>query len=127
MCSSPWRHAQPFQPEGNGLTAIVEAWKRDPFYYAERILTDLTKRYANRIGMAKAGNAIDLLDLLEDGDMVFLDPPYSGVHYSRFYHVLETISRNTWENVSGRGRYPSSERRPKSDYSLRGKSIFGIG
>lgn len=121
--AAPGHTAQPFQPKANGLTAIIEAWKRDPFIYVERILTDLSMRYAQKIGLAKSSNAIDLMDLVEEGDMIFLDPPYSGVHYSRFYHVLETISRNSWENVSGTGRYPDSERRPKSDYSMRGKSI----
>lgn len=120
--AAPGHTAQPFQPSGNGLTAIIEAWKRDPFYYVEKNLTDLSLRHANKIGIAKTGNAFELLDLLEEGDLVFLDPPYSGVHYSRFYHVLETIARNSWETVSGRGRYPNSEKRPKSDYSLRGKS-----
>jgi adenine-specific DNA-methyltransferase len=120
--AAPGHTAQPFQPGGNGLTAIIEAWKRDPFFYVERIISELSQRHSNKIGIAKTSNALDLLDLLEDGDLAFIDPPYSGVHYSRFYHVLETISRNSWENVSGRGRYPNSSRRPKSDYSLRGKS-----
>ncbi len=120
--AAPGHTAQPFQPEGNGLLAIIEAWKRDPFYYVEKIIKNLSVRHANKIGWAKTGNAIDLMDTLEDGDLVFLDPPYSGVHYSRFYHVLETIARNSWESVSGRGRYPSTERRPKSDYSMTGKS-----
>jgi adenine-specific DNA-methyltransferase len=124
--ASPGHTAQPFQPKGNGLVAIIEAWKRDPFFYVEKMLTDLSVRHANKIGLGKTGNAIDLMDSLEEGDLVFLDPPYSGVHYSRFYHVLETISRNSWENVSGRGRYPSSDRRPKSDYSLRGKSHLAL-
>lgn len=124
--ASPGHTAQPFQPDGNGLAAIMEAWKRDPFYYVEKILTDVSLRHANKIGFAKTGNAVDLMNLLEEDDLVFLDPPYSGVQYSRFYHVLETIARNSWENVSGRGRYPSSQRRPKSDYSLRGKSQFAF-
>lgn len=124
--AAPGHTAQPFQPRGNGLTAIMDAWKRDPFFYVERILTDLSVRHANKIGVAKTANAIDLLDLLQDGDLVFLDPPYSGVHYSRFYHVLETIARNSWENITGRGRYPDPVRRPKSDYSMNGKSMIAF-
>lgn len=120
--AAPGHTAQPFQPSGNGLIAISEAWKRDPFFYVERILVDLSKRHAKKIGIAKTLNALNLLDTLEDGDFVFLDPPYSGVHYSRFYHVLETIARNSWVDVTGVGRYPSNEKRPKSDFSLRGKS-----
>ncbi len=124
--ASPGHTAQPFQPEGNGLGSIIDAWKRDPFYYIERILSDLSGRHAKRIGIAKNCEALELTEFLEEGDLVFLDPPYSGVHYSRFYHVLETISRNSWENVTGRGRYPDSTRRPKSNYSLRGKSSIAL-
>jgi hypothetical protein len=54
------------------------------------------------------------------GDLVFLDPPYSAVHYSRFYHVLETIARGTCGDVSGVGRYPPPDERPSSDYSMKG-------
>lgn len=124
--ASPGHTAQPFQPNGNGLNAILEAWIRDPFYYVEKNLSEFSTRYAKKKGLAKTGNAIELVNLLEEGDLVFLDPPYSGVHYSRFYHVLETIARNSWEYVSGRGRYPESSRRPKSDYSMRGKSYKAL-
>lgn len=120
--AAPGHTAQPFQPSGNGLEAIIEAWRRDPFYYVERTVKDLSSRFAKKIGIAITASATDLLDSLQEGDLVFLDPPYSGVHYSRFYHVLETIARNTWVDVSGKGRYPASDRRPKSDYSLKAKS-----
>lgn len=120
--AAPGHTAQPFQPEGNGLTSILEAWKRDPFYYTERFIKDISGRHAQKIGVAITSEASVLLDKLEEGDLVFLDPPYSGVHYSRFYHVLETISRNSFVKVSGRGRYPSKKERPVSDYSLRAKS-----
>jgi hypothetical protein len=55
---------------------------------------------------------------LGDGDLAFVDPPYSGVHYSRFYHVLETITTHKPISVSGAGRYPPRELRPRSDYSV---------
>jgi hypothetical protein len=55
---------------------------------------------------------------LGDGDLAFLDPPYSGVHYSRFYHVLETITTHDPFSVSGAGRYPPRELRPRSNYSV---------
>jgi len=37
--ASPGHTAQPFQPKGNGLLAIIESWGRDPFYYVEKIIT----------------------------------------------------------------------------------------
>jgi len=57
-------------------------------------------------------------ETLRKGDLVFLDPPYSGVHYSRFYHVLETIARGTCGPVCGAGRYPPAAERPRSSYSV---------
>jgi adenine-specific DNA-methyltransferase len=51
-----------------------------------------------------------------------LDPPYSGVHYSRFYHVLETVARGTRGKIDGVGRYPPPSERPKSEFSLKSKS-----
>lgn len=121
--AAPGHTAQPFQPKNiNGLKAIMEAWKRDPFLYTKKIIEGMSIRHSNNIGFAEVTEANTLLDKLEEGDLVFLDPPYSGVHYSRFYHVLETISMNCWMNVSGNGRYPAPKHRPKSDYSLKGKS-----
>src|SRR5205807_1746758 len=59
---------------------------------------------------------------IKKNDLVFIDPPYSGVHYSRFYHVLESIARGTAGEISGVGRYPSAKRRPRSRYSVQTES-----
>ena len=67
-------------------------------------------------------DALELAKSLEENDLVFIDPPYSGVHYSRFYHVLETIAQGSCSTVEGVGRYPPPAERPQSDYSLRTKS-----
>ena len=53
---------------------------------------------------------------------MFIDPPYSGVHYSRFYHVLESIARGRSGAVTGIGRYPDERRRPRSRYSLQSEA-----
>ena len=57
------------------------------------------------------------LDVYKRQDLVFLDPPYSGVHYSRFYHVLEGVARGEVGEVTGQGRYPEQSARPISDFS----------
>lgn len=120
--SSPGHTAQPFGTTDKGLDAIIEAWKRDPLVYVKRTIESISLRHANSIGNSFVSEANELLNDLHEGDLVFLDPPYSGVHYSRFYHVLETISRQTKVEVSGKGRYPAPDERPRSDYSLKGKS-----
>lgn len=37
--------------------------------------------------------------------VVYADPPYSKNQYSRFYHVLETLTRYDYPSAAGRGRY----------------------
>lgn len=124
--ASPGHTAQPFQPKGNGLIAIMDAWKRDPIIQIEKLIDIYAKRHAKVIGESFIGDSLTFLEKVSEGDLLFLDPPYSGVHYSRFYHVLESISRRDIAEVSGRGRYPAPEERPKSDYSMRGKSQLSL-
>ena len=40
-----------------------------------------------------------------DRAVVYADPPYSKDHYSRFYHVLETLLLYDYPTVVGKGRY----------------------
>jgi adenine-specific DNA methylase len=56
-------------------------------------------------------------------DLIYLDPPYTQDHYSRFYHVLEVLARYDYppleRDAKGRvlrGRYPELERRFLSDF-----------
>ncbi len=37
--------------------------------------------------------------------VVYADPPYSKDHYSRYYHVLETLTRYDHPSAEGKGRY----------------------
>jgi hypothetical protein len=76
------------------------------------------------MGETRVGDALDVAATLGPRDLVIVDPPYSAVQYSRFYHVLESIANpaNAILSVSGAGRYPSIEHRPKSDFSLKTKS-----
>ena len=47
----------------------------------------------------------ECLDQLPLGTLVYADPPYTSVHYSRFYHALETLVRYDYPEVSFKGRY----------------------
>lgn len=121
--ASPGHTAQPFQPTKSSIKYIYEAWNKDVFLYIQRSVKDIFEKFANERSKAYTLDATKLTDKVKEGDLVFLDPPYSGVHYSRFYHVLETISRGKCSKVFGRGRYPIIEERPKSEFSLRSGSI----
>lgn len=52
-------------------------------------------------------------------DLIYADPPYTADHYSRYYHVLETLSLYDYPDSTGRGRY--REDRSTSGFSLRSK------
>lgn len=124
--ASPGHTAQPFQPTASAALYIREAWKRDPLEHARRALGTLCPLFSKKRGVARVGEAVMLASSLNTRDLVFVDPPYSGVHYSRFYHVLETIARGWCGSVSGTGRYPPPQERPASAFSRKTESEGAI-
>lgn len=115
--AAPGHTAQPFRPTGKGHQHIREAWKKDPIAVAAQFLRDVCQRYARVSGHAFVADAVDLAKTFTPTDLIIVDPPYSAVQYSRFYHVLETIARGEVTPVSGSGRYPPREKRPQSEFS----------
>ncbi|MFC3179463.1 DNA adenine methylase [Cypionkella sinensis] len=116
--ASPGHTAQPFKPNETAGPYLIDAWLKDlPAILLKRI-DDIARRKANKKGCAYCMNASELAEMARPGDLVFLDPPYSGVHYSRFYHVLESIARGEVGDVTGSGRYPERRERPSSDFSM---------
>lgn len=120
--AAPGHTAQPFNPKGNGLKYIFDSWKKDPVEYFKLGVEKIAQEHALVIGKGLSSNAEAYVDFITDKDVVFLDPPYSGVQYSRFYHVLEVIARNKHYEVSGIGRYPPINERPQSEFSNVGTS-----
>jgi len=123
-CSaSPGHTAQPFKPNKTAGKFLEESWKKDPVRYAKQAFFYIGKKHSKVLGESFVMDALDFLDNLTEKDLVFIDPPYSGVHYSRFYHVLETIARIEVGAVSGAGRYPPQEERPFSTFSRKSESV----
>ena len=62
-----------------------------------------------------------------EADVVYADPPYTQDHYSRFYHVLEVLTRYDYPRLELRGgqvtkgRYPRLEQRHRSPFCVRSK------
>lgn len=54
-------------------------------------------------------------------DVVYVDPPYTGEQYSRFYHVLETVCKYDNPQLEYKGLYRKD--RFTSDLSLRKKAF----
>ena len=120
--ASPGHTAQPFQPTKGAARFLFEAWRRDVWDHTRSALERICPKYARQAGSATVQDAENFAKQLGPEDLAFVDPPYSGVHYSRFYHVLETVARGDCEEVSGVGRYPPPSERPKSDFSVSTKS-----
>ena len=120
--ASPGHTAQPFQPTQGASRYIAEAWVKDPLELARKALGQLCTSRANIAGDAVVGEAVSIASSLSSSDLVIVDPPYSGVQYSRFYHVLETIASGVEVSVTGNGRYPPLTARPQSAFSNRGQS-----
>lgn len=120
--AAPGHTAQPFQPTPTAKKFLREAWGKDILGRTERALKEISQQFALTLGKATVGEANHAAKRLQGGDLVFVDPPYSSVQYSRFYHVLESIARGECGQVSGAGRYPDFVLRPHSKFSLKSKS-----
>ena len=120
--AAPGHTAQPFKATPTARKYLYEAWCRDPFLYASKALQRLCPLYAVHRGESLVADANELAVELTAKDLVFVDPPYSAVQYSRFYHVLETMACGSCTSVSGVGRYPPPSDRPKSRYSQKSRS-----
>lgn len=46
-------------------------------------------------------------DVIENVDLIYADPPYSFVHYSRFYHAIESLVKYDYDIPKFKGRYRS--------------------
>jgi adenine-specific DNA methylase len=116
--AAPGHTAQPFQPTETAGKFLYDAWHRDIIHVCKTTLKEISEKHAKVKGKTYVDDAIHFIKTkVKEGDLVFIDPPYSGVHYSRFYHVLETIARGTCGPVSGVGRYPDITERPQSHFS----------
>lgn len=124
--AAPGHTAQPFQPTPSAMRFLAEAWRRNVVNNVKAEFDALCAVHAKRRGRAEVADANIAATTLRQGDLAFIDPPYSGVHYSRFYHVLETIALGKDVQVCGTGRYPPPEQRPRSRYSLRSESLAAI-
>ena len=62
---------------------------------------------------------IDSVKLSRQNSIIYADPPYQFVHYSRFYHALETLVKYDYPEVRYKGRYRTD--RHQSPFCIRTK------
>lgn len=124
--AAPGHTAQPFQPTRRGKVYLDSLWRRDVVQRTKNAFEAIAGQASKTAGSANIGDANEVAETLEEGDLVFVDPPYSNVQYSRFYHVLEMVARGEQSDVSGVGRYPKVEHRPQSRYSRKTESADAL-
>lgn len=120
--AAPGHTAQPFQPTPSALPYIESAWSRDLPGTTAQAVEVIASKHARVKGETAVADALDVARTLSPKDLVIIDPPYSAVQYSRFYHVLETIAREEVASVAGVGRYPERSARPRSTFSLKSEA-----
>lgn len=124
--ASPGHTAQPFQPTDTALKYLQISWQRNLCADIQAALAQIAPLHAKVTGKGHVGDANKVASQLKSGDLVFIDPPYSAVQYSRFYHVLEAVAAGVTSPVFGIGRYPPLNERPSSRYSQKTTSLPAI-
>ena len=69
----------------------------------ELVLLNLTNK--DHKVTIKSLDYLDCLRIVPEESIVYADPPYSAVHYSRFYHVIETLVKYDHPHLEYKGRY----------------------
>ena len=82
--------------------------KKDLYSLFEKKLDELVHLRIPRNNHTITVKSLDYLDclrIIHENTIVYADPPYSAVHYSRFYHVIETLVRYDHPHLEYKGRY----------------------
>ncbi len=91
------------------------ASKDDIIIYRKKEIVPYFKKKLNELMEFSGKNELDhnvttldyreCLERIPVGTLVYADPPYTFVHYSRFYHALETLVKYDYPEVLFKGRY----------------------
>lgn len=127
IINSPGHTAQFMKPTTAAMARRIQrSWARDARSLFEARLEDLSPvgtpswRRGNGVSTKEA---LTFLKAPAAGDMgaVYADPPYTSDHYSRYYHVYETLYRYDFPACDGIGRYRDD--RVITDFSMKTKVI----
>lgn len=122
--SGPHFAQPPKLASATAIKEIIEHRARDVYaeflIMAEILLS--TKRYPKRFLGATTGDwrsAIPEFTKMTNefnSRLIYVDPPYSKLQFSRYYHVLNTLVTYSYPGFSGQGRYPPRSLRFSSKF-----------
>lgn len=98
--------------DGNTIEAmnnIVEYRQKDFYELFVKKFKELVETLDDSLMQLKT-TTLDFQKCLETipvGSTIYADPPYAPVHYSRFYHALETLVKYDYPKIDHKGRYRS--------------------
>lgn len=131
LANAPGHTAQFLRPRSDEtLVRLSRQWKRSA--WAEflaaletvELVGDRSWRTKNRVLTADAVEAVRS-DAFDGVRLVYADPPYTKDHYSRYYHVYETLYRYDFPDSVGQGRYRSD--RVPSQFSILSMAEHAFG
>jgi len=108
VSQSTGHYAQYRDVTESNLLDILQYRNRDIWYYFERKFNELILNLngtATREYRVTTLDYLDCLSTVKPGAIIYADPPYQSVHYSRFYHALETLVKYDNPVVAHKGRY----------------------
>lgn len=129
-CATGPHFAQPYQVGSAKLMrTIVERRARSVSWEFDLALERIAGRPAPKypaIGFSQ-GDWREAISNFRDATSgrsaaVYVDPPYSKLQYSRYYHVLNTLLSYDYPEVIGIGRYPEKTQRFSSRFEYRPES-----
>jgi adenine-specific DNA-methyltransferase len=89
----------------------------------DELISVLDEKCTNKIKVTSL-DYLDCLRTIENNTIVYADPPYSNVHYSRFYHVIETLVRYDNPVLKYKGRYREDRYQSVFDKKSQVKDAF---
>lgn len=112
----------------------LENYKNILFYRKKNVVELFTKKLTEVLTLRKDTNnhecaclSMDYrlcLEYIPSGAIVYADPPYSNVHYSRFYHAIETLVRYDYPVLKYTGRYRSDRHQSPFDQAQNVRKAF---
>jgi len=106
--------------------SVWELFLRKVFKF-ENDLADNQSQYGPHIVMTEdyVNFMEEVHEYIRQARVVYLDPPYSQGHYSRFYHLVETLTLYDYPDIAYKGRYRTD--RHQSPFAHKEKVNNAIG